>query len=581
MIIFGGGLGNSSPCANDTWVLSNANSVSGTPAWTQLSPTGGPPAARLFHAQVYDPTSNRMIVFGGNNCFSGSSSDFFNDVWVLSNANGLGGTPVWTQLSPSGTAPAAREEHSAVYDSTTNRLIVFGGTGNSGVPMSDVWVLTNANGMGGTPAWAQLSPSGSLARTSHGATYDSLTNRMIVAFGDNSSAVGVNDTWILTNANGTGGPPAWSQLSVSGTLPTARQRITGALDYNSATNQLVVFAGANNSGGALNDTWVLSDANGTSGGGQTSTVTLGSAPNPATFGHTVTLTATVSPSAATGKVTFYDGVNVLGIATLSNGQGTLSTVLLPSGNLSLKAYYGGDATYAASSSATVAQTVFVLPQSGFQTAVTYNVGNAPVTVATGDFNGDGRTDLAVTNGGASGNVSILLGNGNGTFQAAVNYTVGSNPDFVAVGDFNGDGKVDLAVTNGASSGYVSILLGNGDGTFQPAVSYPVGIDPYTVVVGDFNGDGKADLAVVNLGSNSVSVFLGNGDGTFQPAVSYNVGSVPYAAAIGDFNGDGKADLVVANGGSNSNNVSVLLGNGNGTFQTAVNYNVGTHPTALQ
>ena len=142
MIIFGGNLGSS--CANDTWVLIHANGIGATPTWTQLTPTGGPPAARLGHNAVYDQNNNRMIVFGGGTC---AGSQFFNDVWILSNANGSGGTPAWTQLSPAGTPPAARKGAAAVYDVNGNRMIVFGGIG-TGSSLNDVWILSNANGLG-------------------------------------------------------------------------------------------------------------------------------------------------------------------------------------------------------------------------------------------------------------------------------------------------------------------------------------------------------------------------------------------------------------------------------------------------
>jgi hypothetical protein len=224
----------------------------------------------------------------------------------------------------------------------------------------------------------------------------------------------------------------------------------------------------------------------------------------------------------------------------------------------------------------------------FQVAPTYAAGSGPSSVAVGDFNGDGKPDLAVTNR-ESNNVSVLLGNGDGTFQAAVNYGAGSGPVSVAVGDFNGDGKPDLAVANSDFSsgiGNVSVLMGKGDGTFQAAVNYAAGSHPGFVAVGDFNGDGKPDLAVTNQfsgdgsgsGSNNVSVLMGKGDGTFEAAVNYAAGSVPAFVAVGDFNGDGKPDLAVANGGSN--NVSVLLGKGDGTFQTAVNYAVGAYPALV-
>jgi len=215
----------------------------------------------------------------------------------------------------------------------------------------------------------------------------------------------------------------------------------------------------------------------------------------------------------------------------------------------------------------------------FQAAVDYSAGSLPESVAVGDFRGDGKLDLAVANYNDN-NVSILLGNGGGTFQAAVNYaTTWTGPYSVAVGDFNGDGKLDLVVANYAGS--VSILLGNGDGTFQAAVNYSTGsFGTYStsVAVGDFNGDGKLDLAVANSGSNNVSILLGKGDGTFQAAVNYATGTEPFSVAVADFNGDGKLDLVVANEGSN--NVSILLGNGDGTFQAAVDYGAGTYPDAV-
>jgi hypothetical protein len=117
-------------------------------------------------------------------------------------------------------------------------------------------------------------------------------------------------------------------------------------------------------------------------------------------------------------------------------------------------------------------------------------------------------------------------------------------------------------------------------SFNGVIDYPVGLQPHGIAVGDFNGDGKPDLATANFYFNpsSVSVLLGNGDGTFQPAVNYAVGSAPEDVKTADFNGDGKLDLAVASSGNNS--ASILLGNGNGTFQAPVNYPAGTKPYRL-
>ncbi len=196
-------------------------------------------------------------------------------------------------------------------------------------------------------------------------------------------------------------------------------------------------------------------------------------------------------------------------------------------------------------------------------------GPFPVAVATGDFNGDGIADLAVAN---SGNVIILLGDGSGGFTPSAGSPVaqGSSPSGVAIGDFNGDGIADLAVSSASSSTGVSILLGDGSGGFAPAPGSPVaaGSAPAGVATGDFNGDGIADLAVANSSSNNVSILFGDGSGGFAPAPGSPVaaGSRPQGVAIGDFNGDGIADLAVPN--ETSNNVSILLGDGSGGFAPA-------------
>jgi Flp pilus assembly secretin CpaC len=206
----------------------------------------------------------------------------------------------------------------------------------------------------------------------------------------------------------------------------------------------------------------------------------------------------------------------------------------------------------------------------------FNVGHSPSAVVVGDFNGDGKLDLAVANQGDN-TVSILLGNGDGTFQAQSTFATGLGPDAIVAADFNGDGKLDLAVANLTDNG-ISILSGNGDGTFTHA-STITGINtPVAMISGDFRNTGKTDLAVVDQADGLVSVLLGNGDGTFANKIDTAVGRSPTALANGDFNGDGQLDLAVTNAGSN--NVSVLLGNGDGTFRKQITFGTGTAPSAI-
>jgi hypothetical protein len=154
---------------------------------------------------------------------------------------------------------------------------------------------------------------------------------------------------------------------------------------------------------------------------------------------------------------------------------------------------------------------------------------------------------------------VLLGNGDGTFgQTAVTSDAGAAPLALAVADFNGDGNPDLAVTQ-FDGNTVNVLLGNGDGTFQTGPSYTVGSglhsSPFAVAVADFNRDGISDLVTANYNSDNVSVLLGNGDGTFQAATNYDTDLNAVSVAVGDFNGDGFPDLAAAN--HYGDNVSVL------------------------
>jgi hypothetical protein len=259
----------------------------------------------------------------------------------------------------------------------------------------------------------------------------------------------------------------------------------------------------------------------------------------------------------------------------------------------------------------------------FQPPVSYPAAAGAAFVAVGDFNGDGKPDLAVSSLSLTTfaiNLLVFLGNGDGTFQAPKATSV-FNAAQVVVGDFNKDGKLDAVVggqvllgngdgtfratttfvtaiaaaadltgdgnldmVGNGSGGAVLVQLGNGDGTFQSPVKYSIG-NSGLLAVGDVNGDGKPDIIAVaepfirsasnQVLSGNIAVLLNNGDGTFQPAVKYAVAPGLVSLALGDFNGDGNADVAVISGSA----VSVLLGNGDGTFRNQLNYGGGT-PTRL-
>ncbi len=215
---------------------------------------------------------------------------------------------------------------------------------------------------------------------------------------------------------------------------------------------------------------------------------------------------------------------------------------------------------------------------GFEPAISIPIGSGssssaqPSAVITADFNRDRRPDLAVADYG-SGDVVVMLGTGLGTFESPIRVTAGNNPTSIAVADFNNDGNPDMAVANLNSSGIGNVMVFTGaGGGFRPPVVVSAGSHPIAVAAADFNHDGRMDLAVISTGTfgadaGGVYVLLGNGDGSFQPAVDYPAGLNPFALAVADFNRDGNPDVaVLANASSpGSSLLTILTGSASGAF----------------
>ncbi len=194
-------------------------------------------------------------------------------------------------------------------------------------------------------------------------------------------------------------------------------------------------------------------------------------------------------------------------------------------------------------------------------------------IALGDFNNDGKQDMAMAHEGFN-TLSIRMGDGHGGFSGNTEIAVSSHPYSLAIGDFNNDGKQDIANTNQGND-RVTVLLGNGLGGFTLNQTISVDVGPVAIAIGDFNSDGNQDIVTANLNASNVSILMGSASGSFSSRTDFSVAAYPASVAIGDFNADGKQDLATSSGGNST--ISIRLGNGLGSFSGTTEVPVGQNP----
>jgi len=279
-------------------------------------------------------------------------------------------------------------------------------------------------------------------------------------------------------------------------------------------------------------------------------------------------------------------LSVVILASAANAAAQSATFTLRTypflGNNHIAADFNGDSKLDLAGTGLTSVAVMLNKGDGtFQPKIDYAAGGEAQDLAVGDFNGDGKTDLAVTMNSPTISLSLLTGNGNGTFNAPISFsnTSGFDSPAIVATDLNNDGKLDVVLAHRiqcftapcTTSRTISVMLGNGNGTFQPTQEIDVGTGMSRIVVGDFNRDGIKDLGIAGDRAQ-VYTLLGVGNGTFaqQPTIILVAGDPTGVDAtdidIGDFNRDTIEDLVVAIG-LNGSRTAILIGNGNGTFQT--------------
>jgi hypothetical protein len=212
----------------------------------------------------------------------------------------------------------------------------------------------------------------------------------------------------------------------------------------------------------------------------------------------------------------------------------------------------------------------------FPAPKTFPIGTGPSGLAVGNFNGGGVLDFAASN--LASGISVSLGNGTTSYQVPVAYGGPGALQSIVAGDWNRDGKIDLAAGGSPATNNVSVYIGNGDGSFKAAVNYPAGTTPWNLCAADVDADNIIDLIVPNQGDGTVSVLQGLANGTFTAPASFSIGMAPYDCLAADLSGDGRVDLAVTLNGEGM--VAVMEGAKLGGFMAPTKYAVGKTPERL-
>lgn len=485
-------------------------------------------------------TSNNVRVFVGAQTATSLSA---------STSTAVLGTPIVltaTATSVSGGTPIRAGQVTFTYQETVNGVTFSGSFGSVSLSANGTAVLTTRPPAGTYVVTAAL--SGTATAGASTSTPQMLTIAGNGSYGSTTELVSsgsVGDYTLTATVSGFGfGAPAGT-LSFLNTTNGNQPLATAVLDPTTVAQGLVPLSTAPPT--ASNVQFVATGDFNQDGMSDYATVTSDGK-------VVVDLTQANGLFQSGGSYTISTSLNGI-VAADVNGDGKLDLVAISASDSTISILLGnGDGS-------------FQSPQG----ALILTASAGPTYLAVADLNGDGKLDLVETASSAR-NVSVFLGNGDGTFGVQQDYRVGRGPNSVAIADFNADGNPDLAISN-ESYGNISILLGVGDGTFQAqtSISIPYGDSAGILAAGSLRGNGVADLIAPDLYDSSFFVYLGNNDGTFAAPVRYSVnGSSVGQAVLADVNHDGKLDLVA----TYNNQLALFSGIGDGTFASEQDFSTG-------